>query len=413
MKTVLLATGLVLVAVAAFGQPGDLDDIARKVGTGQLETAEGELRRLLADTESARARDLLGVVLIRQGRIGEAEPEFRRAVELSPDFLPARLNLGRLYLQQRRADEALAELQAAAKLGPLGRDLAFQLAVLELDAGQTAAAEGRLLALATELDSVRALLRLARSMARRGESQAALEHLERALALAPNSEEVLSAHARLLLALRAPAVAIETLGALRRMHPSVGTYPYLLGVAELQIAEAGAAVESLSRAVELEPRQAVAWIALGLAHNTLKQLPEAKNALSRALQLVPGNVDALVALAEAEHGLGELEAAERHLQRSLEIAGEAAGALYVLGKIRMAQNRYDEARDVLARAVQEDPTMARAHYQLSLAYARLGDRESSRAHRELYRQTQAEQEERVIELRTSAGLGISGMRGGG
>lgn len=415
--TAKLAAALVfLVPAAVFGQtalPGELQAIVEQVTAGQLQSAEVELRRVLETEESAAARNLLGLVLVRQGRGVEAEREFRRAVELSPDHFPTRQNLGRLYLQQNRADEALSQLRAAADLAPLERELTFQLARLELGHGDAGGGERRLRAMAQELDSVRAMLELARSLARRGQNQAALELVERAREIAPNSEEVLSAHARLLLAIKAPVPAIDTLEALRRMHPSIATYPYLLGIAQLQIAESAAGIESLELAVELDSQEALAWIALGLAFNTQKRLPEAKAALNRALQLMPGNVDALVALAEAEEGLGELEAAARHVRRALDIAGEAPGALYVLGKIRMAESRYDEARDLLLRSVASDPTMSKAHYQLSLAHARLGDRESSRRHREFYRQALKDEEERVIELRTAAGLGVGGMRRGG
>ncbi len=334
-------------------------------------------------------------------------------MELSPEFFPARQNLGRLYLQQNRTDEAREELAAAAELAPLGRELEYRLALLELAGGDAEAGERRLRAQALELDSVRAMLELARFLARRGDNEAALELLERARGIAPNSEEVLSAHARLLLARKAPVPAIRTLEALTRLHPSVATYPYLLGVAQLQIAESADGIESLQRALELDSGQALAYIALGLALNTQKRLPEAREALERALQLMPGNVDALVALAEAEEGLGELEAAERRARRAIERAGEGAGALYVLGKIRMTQSRYDEARDLLLRAVEQAPTMPKAHYQLSLAYARLGDRDNSRRHRELYREALKEDEERVIEMRTAAGLSVAGMRRGG
>ena len=45
----------------------------------------------------------------------------------------------------------------------------------------------------------------------------------------------------------------------------------------------------------------------------------------------------------------------------------------------MKQERYAEARERSMRAVAADPTSAKAHYQLSLAYARLGDEQASAA----------------------------------
>jgi Tfp pilus assembly protein PilF len=76
--------------------------------------------------------------------------------------------------------------------------------------------------------------------------------------------------------------------------------------------------------------------------------------------------------------------------------------------VRMKQQRFGEARDALLKAVAVDPRSPKAHYQLSLAYARLGDEASSERHRELYQQKLREIEELVRRLRTETGLSRSG-----
>ena len=50
-----------------------------------------------------------------------------------------------------------------------------------------------------------------------------------------------------------------------------------------------------------------------------------------------------------------------------------------------------------------DPASAAAHYQLSLAFARLGDEERSHQQIELYRQKLRETEERIKALRSPTG----------
>jgi tetratricopeptide (TPR) repeat protein len=407
---------LLLVSSAATGQPApslELEAVTGLVVAGKLEAAESELRRIIEVGESAGARDLLGVVLARQGKGAEAEREFLRAVGLSPDFFPARQNLGRLYLQQGRAGEALQELQAAARLAPLERELAFQLAGLETSRGDVSAGEELFESLAMQHDSVRAMLELARSLARRGEGRRALGVLRHALDTAPNSEKVMSAYARLCVEAEAPVPAMETLEALTRIHPSVAEYWYLLGIARLQLAESDGAVEALRRSLELEPRQALPLLALGLSFRDQKRFAEAKEVLVRSLQLMPGNSEILVVLAEAEEGLGEIELAEQHVGRALQLSEGSPSALYVLGKIRMTQERYEEARDALKLSVEKNPRPRKAHYQLSLAYARLGDREASRRHRELYQKATKDAEELLIKMRTDAGLGVGGMGRGG
>ncbi len=270
--------------------------------------------------------------------------------------------------------------------------------------------EAQLLSIAERFQSVRALMQLARLQARKGENQSAAETLQRAAEIAPNSEEVLTAQAKVALAVQAPVVAIGALEALARMHPTVAEHTYLLGVARLQVGEMVGAIEALQRSLELEPARPLTLIALGTTLNAQKRFEEAREVLRRSLQLDPASAEALAVLSQAEQGLGDLELAEEHATQALARDDDHAKALLTLGLIRMTQARYEEARDAFLRAVASEPGSAKAHYQLSLAFARLGDRESSARHLELYRKAQKESEDRLIELRTQAGLGVSGMK---
>lgn len=371
--------------------------------------AESALRRILAGSDSAAARDLLGIALLRQGKVAEAEEQFRRAVASSPDLLPPRQHLARLLLRQGRIDDALTELRAAARLGPLERELALWLADAELSAGNASRAEVQLESVAERFQSVRALMQLARLQARRGDNRSALETLRRAVEIAPNSGDVLVAQAKVSLTLKAPVDAIRTLEAVRRMHPTDAESGYLLGVARLQVGDLTNAIEALERSLEIEPQRPRALIALGTALNAQKRFAEAREVLRRSRRLDPASAEALAELAEADQGLGELEAAEEHAAQALAREAGHPGALLTLGLIRMTQARYAEARDALLRAVTSDPALAKAHYQLSLAFARLGDRESSKKHLELYRRVRREDDERLLELRNRAGLPMSGM----
>lgn len=413
LQKVLSAVALIvlvpLVAAAQPQPPLDPEAIAKLVGEGEFAAAERELRRVVDIEDSPAARDLLGFVLARQGKLDEAESQFRRSVAIDPGFAPAHQNLGRLLLQQGRPEEALEHLREAARRGPVDLDLALRLAELEVEHGDASVGEKLYESIAMEHGSVRAMLALGRSLARRGEGQEAIAVVYRAVEMAPNSEEALSAYARLCVEHGAPVPAMKTLEALTRLFPMNAEYSYLLGVARLQLAESEGAVAALRRSLELDPDRVLPLFALGLSFRDQKRFAEAREALTESLQLMPSHADSLVVLAEVEEGMGELESAEKHLERAFELGGDSAEALYVLGKIRHSQGRYEEARDALVRSIELDPKPRKAHYVLSLAYARLGDRESSRKALELYREKTKEAEEQLIKMRTDAGLGNSGM----
>ena len=157
--------------------------------------------------------------------------------------------------QKGRLEEALEHLRAAARSVPFGRDLALRYADLEMSRGDSSIAEKQYEAIAVEHGSVRAMLALARLLARRGEGQRAIGVVYQALERAPNSEEVLSAYGRLCVEHEAPVPGMKTLKALTRLYPTNAEYSYLLGVARLQLAESEGAVEALRRSLELDPDQ--------------------------------------------------------------------------------------------------------------------------------------------------------------
>jgi tetratricopeptide (TPR) repeat protein len=291
---------------------------------------------------------------------------------------------------------------------PPDRGAMLQRASEALAAGRRSAAAEMFAAAAQQYDSVQALLQLARIRSGDGDGAAALTALRRARVLAPNSEDVLSAFAQVSLATRAIVPAIVALDALTRMCPTVASYQYLLGVGLMQAGDMISAVDALRRAETLEPDRPLTLIALGLAFNNRKMFSEANVPLARALELEPQNIEALAASAEADDGLGQAAAAEEKARRVLASAPAHATANFVLGLVLLRAERYDEAREALLRATASDPLSPRPEYQLSLAYARLGDQANSQKHRDLYEKKLRDVEVRLQELRTRTGIPAAG-----
>ena len=250
--------------------------------------------------------------------------------------------------------------------------------------------------------SVRELLQTARRQSQSGDAAGALASLRTARSRAPNSEEVLSAFVQAALAARTLGPAIATLDALTRMCPDVAQYHYALGVTLMEVGDVAAARSSLEQANRLEPDRPRTLLALALAFNSSKQYAEAKTAALKSVELDPESVDGIAALAEAEAGSGATRDAEAHARRVLAASPAHATANLVIGIVLMQQERYGDARDALEKAVANNPASAAAHYQLSLAYARLGDEARAQQQVELYRQKLRESEERIKAVRAAA-----------
>jgi tetratricopeptide (TPR) repeat protein len=297
-----------------------------------------------------------------------------------------------------------------AKPAP-SRDALIADASAALAAGRRADAKQLLKEAGDRFRSVAALLQLARLQSGDGEAAGALDSLQKARVLAPNSEEVLSALAQVALAARLPGPAAGALEALTRMCPEVGQYQYLLGVSLMSAGDTVRATEALQAADRLEPGRPLTLAALGLALNSRKQFADAKAALTRSLELDPDRTEAISALAEAEASLGDLKAAESHARRALDAAPADATAHLVIGMVRLEESRYEDARDALIKAAAFDPQSPKADYQLSLVYARLGDTANAERSLESYRRKLAEMNARVQAIR--AGTLPRDAKGGG
>ena len=96
---------------------------------------------LLYDPESPHLHTQLAEVLLKEGRVADAEEELRTALSLDPAHAPARLFLARIAEARDRPEEARNHLHAAIAGAPDDPEAYRELLRLELSLGNFAAAE--------------------------------------------------------------------------------------------------------------------------------------------------------------------------------------------------------------------------------------------------------------------------------
>jgi tetratricopeptide (TPR) repeat protein len=110
-----------------------------------------------------------------------AEREFRRALELQPNYADAYFSYGRFLASRRRLDEAIAQLGRAVELDPLSLSLQANRALLDYFAGRYAAADSGLRAVlerdSTDVTAKWGLALVAEQQGRLDEAIAILEPL--------------------------------------------------------------------------------------------------------------------------------------------------------------------------------------------------------------------------------------------
>jgi tetratricopeptide (TPR) repeat protein len=150
---------------------------------------------------------------------------------------------------------------------------------------------------------------------------------------------------------------------------------YLLGAACHGLGRASEAIASLARAVRLRPDYADAHNYLGAVLTEQGALDEALASFQRALLLRPGSSEisknVQIVLAAKDNSLGNALAAEGKAseaafcyRRALERQPDLAEAHYNLGALLEKQGALEEAVTSYRRAIELKPDFAEAHYNL-------------------------------------------------
>ncbi len=99
--------------------PAMMSLVRANLKAGKVELADSILDQALAiNDKNAELHYFKGKRLLEDQRLAEAINEFRRAVELEPDFAEARMELALRLLAGANYDEALQQLQAVEKITP-------------------------------------------------------------------------------------------------------------------------------------------------------------------------------------------------------------------------------------------------------------------------------------------------------
>ncbi|MEO6445231.1 MAG: tetratricopeptide repeat protein, partial [Gemmatimonadaceae bacterium] len=126
------------------------------------------------------------------------------------------------------------------------------------------------------------------------------------------------------------------------------------------------AVEQFGALVRDDPLDAPAVLQLALAEAAGGDLEVAQRWLQHAMELTPDDAAVHFHLGQTAYHRGLNDEALRHLERVRELAPDDADALYLLGFVLGDVGRHQEGLVAAQRAMQLNPSLGRAHANLSL-----------------------------------------------
>ena len=194
---VFVGAGVIAATTACRDKPASVQDLytTRMLGLSylqrnQLPEAESEFKKLtkLAPDDPLGYADL-GLTYLQAGRYAEAEKQLRRARELDPASTEVGLALARLYSLTGRPADARAMLEQLRRDTTGNAHVLYALAELEAQQPDSASAHRyeNLLrdVLAVAPANLAARLKLVDALARRGEADSAVRHLEEVRRIPP------------------------------------------------------------------------------------------------------------------------------------------------------------------------------------------------------------------------------------
>lgn len=273
---------------------------------GDLATAKSAFEAAIAaNARDADAHHYLAVTLEKQNDKAGAEKEYKAALAIKPDLAESAANLGALYVDAQKWDEALALLKPAAQKRPDSGALQANLALAYAGKGDQAnAARAFDAAVKATPNDAMLLFTYGHTLATWNQTDAAIAKLRAARDAAGSQGDLLGSIGHELLVLRAPqdcvvafdkAIAVKD-GAQFRTERAL---------CKLAVKDEAGATSDLEAAVQNDPKYGLAHYWLATRRMAAKRWADAAKELEAYLKIEPNGPKAKTAqeaLAVAKNG---------------------------------------------------------------------------------------------------------------
>ncbi|NOT48788.1 MAG: tetratricopeptide repeat protein [Acidobacteria bacterium] len=291
-------------------------------------------------------------VLSKRGLHKETSELLNTIVLYVPQNLEALLLLAKSEILLKDFPHAKIHLLQAERIGPNSPELLFIKSLLESEQGNNAAA---------------------------------LQLLQKCLALNPNTVRFLAQLVVVAMRANQAGEAVRAAEHLLDLQPANLEFLYLHGAASLQNNNLQKAEVSLTKFLESRPKDSRGCLALGLAYAAQPaKLEEARSQLRQCLAIDPNNYEAAYQMGLSYKTVGESAKALEYFEQTVKLSPGYASALRDLGAVYLQTGEEVKARPYLEKAVLLGPDDADTHFQLSRLYNLIGERDLGKKHLEIF-----------------------------
>jgi tetratricopeptide (TPR) repeat protein len=311
---------------------------------------------------------------VRKKEFKTAEGAYKKALEIEPTLIQARIELLRLY--QMMGEQALAEqeLILATRADPENENL------LHFRPGDYAGTrkfdefEGIYLDLLKKKpDSLMAKKRLAEFYILKGDLGRGWTYTHEIEKARPGDADAIYFFGRLHLAQKEWARAAEVFRLATRNSPNFAFAYYFLGLARLENKEIAPAQTALTKALELSPTWLEPRTALARIHLITGEYDLALQESESILRAQPDNADALKIAGVARLKKGEITQALELLKRAKILLPGDANLFFNMGEGYLTQRKYGQALIEYEETLKLDPDRIDALVQIAKVLSAQGN----------------------------------------
>jgi tetratricopeptide (TPR) repeat protein len=347
------------------------------------------------EPHSAAAHANFAVNLDRLGRKDQAETEFKKALNGAPNDYEANQDLGEFYVRARKFAKALPYLAKAQRLHP-SYGSGYDLALAEEKAGQLQRARLQIQQLLVQTKTAELYNLEADIDEKSGNYLVAAREYQQAVYMNPSEQNIFDWGSEFLIHHTWNA-AIQVFSDGVKRYPASAPLAVGLGLAHYWRGDYDLAVKVLMRATDLNPSDPRPYFFLS---NAYQRSPRAAGDVCARFQrlenLQPYNPHAAYYYAMAlwqSNGMAssgpDPRKAQSLLRKAVQLDPSDARAHLLLGKIYSREGRYGEAIPEYQQTVRLDPNLIEAYYLLGQAYAHLGKKDLAEKEFDLHQKAYA------------------------
>ena len=335
----------------------------------------------LALLNTAYAWHTKGMILNSLKQFYGSISSYKKALELSKDWIFPIGNLGALYVDRKMYDSALYYLRLVTSIRPNYANAYLNMAIAFEKTKQVDSSNFYYrYALQLSPNFVSALSNYGQALIESGRSDSGLIYLHKALQIEPDNILTLTRMGDVFHENKNNAAALYYYNKALVIDPELADTYNNLAIIFIDMNKYDSAQKYLFRAIELDPDNPHARFNLGLTYKEQNKNTDAIASFTKAFELDSSMQDAAINIGKIYLKTKDYETALKYFENTTDKDPTCAECVYLIGKVYMEQKDWDKALLYFKKAIPLDPEFDAPAFYIGDYYTRTEEYDSARVY---------------------------------